>query len=128
MEDALKERADILEELLPIIFKSKSRPSEQLIKNIGIHKALGSNPSKIANVKSIKVNLNDIFEKYTGPDIIIEEKRSGGKCPISQCEIVNKWESVCGHVFEEKAVIKYIEKTSKCPVVGCKGYLKQRNV
>lgn len=119
MEEELKQRSNILEKLLPNLFKAKSLPNQNLIKNILIHQDLALHPLKISSIKSIKVNVESVFEKYS-PSIELPVKVATQKCILSQAIIKIPWTGECGHTFEESIILDYIMKNNKhCPLHGC---------
>lgn len=127
MEDALKERAKILDELVPSIFKSEETPSESILKNILIHKALAEHPNKINNIKSIKVDVSALIDKYSVNCDIVESEKKIFICPITQSEVLKPWKADCGHVFEESAVLDALKRNMRCPVFGCNVRLSKSN-
>ncbi|XP_062914604.1 E3 SUMO-protein ligase NSE2 [Mobula hypostoma] len=81
-----------------------------------------------AESQSESTSANEIDE-----DIAVTQSQRNFICPITQremeCPVKNK---VCGHSYEEEAIIKIIQtkhkqrKKARCPVVGCdNGDLKQ---
>lgn len=130
MEEALKERAKILEDGLPILFKAREEPSNELIKKISIHLTLSTNVSKIMNPSSLKTDPARIIEKYgqLQGNIVVEAQNISMICPLSQSAIKHKWTSICGHSFEESAVKDYMLKgKTQCPVLGCHKKLSKVN-
>ena len=127
MEDALRERAKILEDLLPSIFKSIDEPSEKTLKLIMVHMALAETPSKIMNPKAIRPKPNDLIEKYSGTlDVVNVADNRPKICPLSQSAITKEWKGPCGHIFEDSAIQEYLKRSNKCPVIGCTAKLLSR--
>ncbi|KAI5150457.1 hypothetical protein ENBRE01_1509 [Enteropsectra breve] len=121
MEEELAKRNSLLKENLPLLFEHGVMPEEKLIKNILIHQSLGSNPTNINKIKSIKVNTEAVCDMY-GPKLeIIRGESEGPKiCPLSQSVIKEPWTGACGHVFEKNAIMEYRKRgVNKCPVKGC---------
>lgn len=119
MEEELKSRSAILQNILPNLFKTNDLPSESLIRNILIHQSLAVNPFKISSAKSIKVNVEAVFEKFS-PSLEVPEKNTQQICILSQAAIKVPWIGDCGHAFEESIVLAYIQRGNKhCPLHGC---------
>lgn len=125
MEELLKERDKLLDELLEVLFSMEEQPYEQLISAIAVQKALTAAPHKINKPSRIRADTSWIYEKYgAGMEILNEEKTKEIRCPISKGLIEEEWHGVCGHVFDKQTVEEYIKKTDKCPVFGCNKRLK----
>ena len=119
MEEALNERASILEKIIPNLFKLKEPPKESLVKSICIHQALAANPFKISSLKSLKINVEAIFEKYN-LKTEISLKTTAKTCPFSKGPIEVPWEGQCGHIYDEKHILEYLKgKQQYCVVHGC---------
>lgn len=127
MEDAMRERAAILESILSSLFRAPEQPSETLLKKISIHQALAAAPQKIAAPKSIRPNIDAILDKYASQVDVVEFKESM-VCPLSQGPIKSPWKGECGHVFEEAYIMDYMKKdrTQFCPIYGCDKRLVRR--
>lgn len=124
MEEALKERATILEKLLPNLFKAPELPDAALVKNICIHQELSNNPHKISAIKSIKVDIESVFEKFSPA---VESSSKPGICALSQAQIIVPWKGDCGHFFEKSYVMDYLAKEEKyCPISGCRKLLQKK--
>lgn len=120
MDEALKERSKILDELLPWLFANERQPPEGLVKQIAINKALAMAPHKMASPQRVRAECGWIYEKYgTNMKIIGNAGPETPRCPISQSAIVTEWRAACGHVFEQASVDPYLQKNSTCPVFGC---------
>ncbi|ELA42019.1 uncharacterized protein VICG_00866 [Vittaforma corneae ATCC 50505] len=128
MENAMKERAAILEKILSDLFKTVEQPPETLLKKISIHQALAAMPQKIVAPRSIKPNIDAIIDKYASQVDVVGFKENM-ICPLSQGPIKNPWMGECGHVFEEAYIIDYMkkDKTQYCPIHGCDKRLIRRN-
>lgn len=133
MEGALRDRADILERILPAIFKTDSQP-ESLIKKICIHQAIAAAPQKIVAPKQIKINIAQVIEKYSPALDVVPERENNLVCPLTQGIVKKPWVGECGHVFEEDSIKDYIARggqaygrityshtpaTPFCPIHGC---------
>ncbi|KAI5178080.1 hypothetical protein PAEPH01_2529 [Pancytospora epiphaga] len=133
------ERARILEDILPRLFKDDFVPPSHLVKNIALHLSISKRPDLLQNPRSVKINTAKIYEKY-GVEVEVvhdnlEERQA--ICPLSQSRVVVPWMGACGHVFEESVIKKYIENKEVeilgkrrgrndasgpvvgCPVIGC---------
>lgn len=120
LESILSERAKLLGEVLPLLFKMEETPSESLLQRIALHQELGRSPSRISNVKSIKPDVAAILSAYSSGVELITDSSGPSLCPLSQAPIVVAWKGACGHLFEEQAVLDYIKRVaSTCPVLGC---------
>lgn len=120
MEEAFKERGSILESILQNLFKTSKRPSDSLIKNISIHQTLSATPQKITSLKTIKPNIEAIFDKFL-PTLNVVEMEKTQLCPLTQAEITKPWTGLCGHTFEESTILDYMTKRRDkyCPIHGC---------
>jgi hypothetical protein len=119
MENALKERATILENILDTLFKGSEEPSNILLKKISIHQILSNMPQRILSPESIKPDVNAILEKYA-PQVDVMDEEVNFMCPLTQGKIQNPWKGVCGHVFEEKAILGFLKNGNEyCPIHGC---------
>lgn len=120
MRDAFEERSAVLEDVLPYLFKGEAAPAEALIRAICVHQALAKTPSGIVNVKKIRVDTAAVVERF-GPslEVVREETCGPATCPITLGVIAEPWQGVCGHVFEESAVLAFRAHKNACPVLGC---------
>lgn len=120
MEDAMKERGILLENILDSMFKTPEKPSESLLKKISTHQILSNEPQRIISPKNIKPNLNAILDKYAPQVAVLDIKTEKLRCPLSQGIIKTPWRSECGHIFEEKYALERLKsKDYRCPVHGC---------
>jgi hypothetical protein len=128
MDEALKERAKILDAIIPDLFKSEMIPSESLIKKICIHKHLATNFSKINAIKTIKVDsaVEKIMETYNKNLEVINKEEIKSTCPLTSGNITDPWIGQCGHCFEKSAVISYLKQSKYCPVLGCNKVLVKK--
>lgn len=125
MEDALKERTQILEDITSYLFRTID-PSKPLVERICIHQFLGSAPHRIANPKSIKAQTGPIFDRYAPQLDIIGRSRADSWCPLTQDTIRVPWVSECGHCFEKASILEYIKVDKYCPIIGCNKKLRQK--
>lgn len=129
LEELLKERSKMLEDVLPHLFKCETVPSAGLISSIELHMELAKQPNAIDNIKSIKLDGRRIYEQY---EPMVEALGDPGDdnehyCPVLQCVVTRPWVGVCGHIFEESAMTKeFLKKVARCPVVGCNKILERR--
>lgn len=126
MEDALKERASILENIISQLFRASSRPSESLVERICIHQFLATAPHRITSPKSIKAQTSKVFDKYAPQLNVVENSKSGTRCPLTQDAIRVPWVSECGHCFEEASVLEFIKVDKYCPIIGCNKKLARK--
>lgn len=127
LEEILKERSKILDELIPELFKAGIERKD--LELVCIHQKLAMNPSKINSAKTIKVEdkIEELMERFQVPLEIINKKEDVFECPLSCSIIENKWVGECGHVFEEKIVLRFLEKEKYCPVHGCNKLLIKKH-
>lgn len=60
-------------------------------------------------------------------EIEIRNVRKGDICCITQMKIFEKFENVCGHIYERSAVINNNkQKISKCPAIGCNFKIREK--
>lgn len=147
--DLAAERARMLEDVLPLLFKGDAMPPSRLIKNIATHLAIAKKPDMLQSPRAVRADHARIYDKY-GPAVEVVHDGAAqhqAQCPISQSPITVPWASTCGHAFEERAVLAYVERTRasmaearrkdpgldnsavtvSCPVIGCgKPLTKQR--
>ncbi|KAL6120854.1 hypothetical protein NUSPORA_02340 [Nucleospora cyclopteri] len=124
LRDALNYRKELLIKLNEIIYKYENQPSIELIRNIAIQMKICENPEKMKNPSRIKVDFIETAQKE------VEIKEGKQKiCPLSQAEIVNKYEAPCGHIFDRESIKQYLKnkKARKCPVLGCEELIKKGN-
>lgn len=128
MEEAMKERRKILEDLIPEIFQIEKVDHKNLIKNICLHIELDKFPNKIMNPAAVKVkNLaTEIIEKNTEQLNVVDD--SERRCPLLGSVIKKPWKSTCGHIYEEEAVLGYLQKERYCVVHGCNERLVKKEI
>lgn len=126
MNNILKERAEILQSIIPELFKVPKHNPECAISKICVHLHICEYPNSISNLKSIKVSnqVEAIMDKYN-TSISVLTKQSNLKCPLSQMEISDPWKGKCGHLFDKGSIKAYMKKDSYCPVHGCDKILKE---
>lgn len=121
LDEILAERARLLLEAAPYLFKIDAAPAECLLRRIMLYQRLAAQPSLIANPKAIKVSTAELIEMHTpNLEIVVADDGEAPRCPISQSDIVEKWRGKCGHLFERSAVLSFIKNGHQtCPVLGC---------
>eukprot|EP01084_Bolivina_argentea_P057939 105806_1 len=83
-----------------------------------------SNNMTNKNAEDVKQNESDDDE----PEVIVISAKKSIRCPLTlcimQCPVKS---SKCGHVFEEYAILNYIQQKSSltctCPIPGCNSYI-----
>lgn len=120
LEKMLKNREEMLTEVLPLFFKGGRMPSEKLVENVLVHKALAQTPTRLGNPRNIKVDVAAVMERH-GPGVECVSHDQGPKlCPLSKGVIRKEWRGRCGHTFDEEAVVPFMKRgIKKCPVFGC---------
>lgn len=122
MDDALREREKLMDQLLTLILKVDKNPPEKLMKSLCLHKSLVDFQHKLSAPGSIRIDYKSMIEKYSPTVEVVEETQNESlRCPITQSAIVKCWDAPCGHKFEELAGKEYFKINRKCPVMGCAG-------
>jgi len=120
MDEALKERAEILKAHLGYIIDQDYEAKKPLIKDMLLHIALKDHPERINKTESFKIEFSKTIERFLpGISILEEENEMEEMCPLSQAPIRIKWKAICGHVFDEETIVGFMRSSTKCPVVGC---------
>merc|ERR1712126_496386 len=96
--DILKERKELLTKIYDTIGDLKLDVETDLELHILKHIEACAHPDKLVNPEKIKV-------KITRENDEVEEIKTDNKCPLTQTEINDPYESTCGHRFERRAII-----------------------
>jgi SUMO ligase MMS21 Smc5/6 complex component len=127
MERHIATKLLAIEEVKKVLSGSKY-PSKSLMEKLLIHEELLRAPDLLMNASFYKVAQSrakasraytDLIEQSGEIECTMVKKRE--ICPLTQREVVHRFEGACGHVVEYEAATIYLKagRNELCPHAGC---------
>lgn len=123
MEEYGAKKKDLLDEILCV-----TSQDSVIGEYVSLHKEIIDTKEKLINLEcfnSIKERLQAL--PPTVDDLEVRACVTIKRCPLTQETIKTPFKSVCGHIFERRAIKDYLKKNpNTCPTIGCNGKVQEK--